>query len=348
MNIKVFRKTNFTVSRGKYILFLILILSSSVFSQSKVATTIGQFLKIEPSARAAGMGNAGTSLSGEASSLYYNPASSGRLKNSDVQFTYSNWIADISYDYAALSLYVERVGTFSLQATSLNSGKIDVRTVNQPLGTGEQYTVSDFAVGLGYSLMLTDRVSIGILVNYLQETIWHSGLSAFGVNLGVQYEVENGGLTIGASLLNFGPRASYDGRDLYVDYDQDPAVHGQNDQLPAELRTDSYSLPTTFRVGASYPIKFDESNMILITADLLHPNDNDESVDVGGEWIIFNNFALRGGYRDLFLKDSEGGLVLGAGVKLVLTDQYNLRFDYAWQDYGRLDQTHRFTLGVGF
>jgi opacity protein-like surface antigen len=348
MNIKIFINKNIISSFGKYILLIILVLSTLSFPQSKVGTTIGQFLKIEPSARVAGLGNAGTSLSGEASSLYYNPASSGRLRNSDVQFTYSNWIADISYDYAALSLYVEKVGTVSLQATSLNSGNIQVRTINQPLGTGEEYTVSDFALGVGYSLMLTDRVSIGILVNYLQESIWHSSLSTFGVNLGVQYEVENGGLTIGASLLNFGPRASYNGRDLFVDYDQDPAVHGQNDQLPAEIRTDSYSLPTTFRVGASYPIKFDESNWILITADLLHPNDNDESVDVGGEWIIFNNFALRGGYRDLFLKDAEGGLVLGAGVKLALSEQYNLRFDYAWQDYGRLNQTHRFTLGVGF
>ncbi len=348
MNIKIFTNTEFIIKAGKYIFSLILILSAANYPQSKVGTTIGQFLKIEPSARVGAMGNAGASLYDEASSLYYNPASSGRLRRSDVQFTYSNWIADISYDYAALSFYIENLGTISLQATSLNSGKIDVRTVNQPLGTGEQYTVSDFAMGLGYSLMLTDRVSVGLLVNYITENIWHSSLNNFGINLGVQYQVEDGGLTLGASLLNFGPRASYDGRDLYVDYNQDPAVHGQNDQLPAELRTDSYSLPTTFRVGVSYPIKFDESNRFLISADLLHPNDNNESVDIGGEWVIFNNFMLRGGYRDLFLTDSEGGLVLGAGVKLNLNDQYNLRFDYAWADYGRLDQTHQFTVGVGF
>jgi hypothetical protein len=348
MNIKSFTKI-FTYPFLRYICFFSLILSSVGLAQTKVGTTIGQFLKIEPSARASAMGNAGTSLYGEASSLYYNPASAGRLRHSDVQFTYSNWIAGIAYDYAALSIYVQSVGTISLQATSLNSGDIAVTTVNQPLGTGENYTVSDFAMGLGYSLMLTDRVSVGILVNYIQETIWHSSLSNFGINLGVQYQVESEGLTIGASLLNFGPRAGYNGRDLYVDYNQDPAIHGQNDQLPAELRTDSYSLPTTFRVGISYPLKFNESNMILVSADLLHPNDNNESIDVGGEWIIFKDFALRGGYRNLFLQDSEGGLVLGAGVKLDLVDnQYNLRFDYAWADYGRLDQTHRFTVGLGF
>jgi opacity protein-like surface antigen len=346
-------KKIFTKSVLQYTLIILMLFQFACFAQTKVATTIGQFLKIEPSARAAAMGNAGTSLFGEASSIYFNPASAGRLNSSDVQFTHSNWIADISYNYAALSIFVQNVGTISLQATSLNSGDIDVRTVNQPLGTGEKYTVSDFALGLGYGLMLTDRVSVGVLVNYIQETIWHSSLNNFGINLGVQYEVEPGGLTLGASLLNFGPRAGYNGRDLFVDYNQNPAVHGQNDQLPAELRTDTYTLPTTFRVGISYPLKFNESNMILISTDLLHPNDNDESLEFGAEWIIFNNFSLRGGFRNLYLTqrsfdDSEGGLSLGAGVKLDLADQYNLRFDYSWADYGRLDQAQRFSVGLGF
>ena len=76
----------------KYIkLFSILILVvqfvfiNQIAAQSKTGTTIGQFLKIEPSSRITGMGNAGTSLSGEASSSYFNPASLGRLQRSDVQ-----------------------------------------------------------------------------------------------------------------------------------------------------------------------------------------------------------------------------------------------------------------------
>ena len=341
-------KKSFTIKIVITISIILLFAVQLNYAQSKVATTIGQFLKIEPSARVAAMGNAGASLFGEASSLYYNPASAGRLKNSDVQFTHTNWIADITYNYAAVSLFVQNLGTISLQATSLNSGDIAVRTVDQPLGTGEYYNANDFALGIGYSLMLTDRVSVGVLANYIQETIWHSGLSNFGINLGVQYQVEEGGLTIGASLLNFGPRASYNGRDLYIDYNMDPTKHGGNDQLPGELRTDSYPLPTTFRVGISYPFKFNDENMILFSADALHPNDNNESVELGAELTIMSDFILRGGYRDLFLTDSEGGLVLGAGVKANLADQYNLRFDYAWADYGLLLKVNRFTVSIGF
>ena len=341
-------KKIFITAKVLLIVSAVIIAQVSVNAQSKVGTTIGQFLKIDPSAKVSGMGNAGTALFGEASSIYYNPASMGRLTQTDAQFTYSQWLAGITFNYAALGIKVENIGTFSLQATSMNSGDIAVRTVAQPLGTGEYYTVQDFALGVGYGLMLTDRVSVGFLVNYIQESIWHDGLSNFDINLGVQYQVEEGGLTIGASLLNFGPRASYSGRDLYIDYNQDPAKHGGNDQLPGELRTDAFPLPTLFRIGVSYPYKFDENNQIIFAVDALHPNDNNESMNLGAEVILMKNFSIRGGYRNLFLTDSEGGLEFGAGVNYTFAEGYTLRFDYAWADYGRLLRVNRFTVSVGF
>jgi len=330
------------------LLFIIFSFFSSLSAQSKTGTTIGQFLKIDPSARASAMANASTSLYGEASSLYYNSASLGRLTNVDIQFTYNQWLADITYNYAVIAVPITNLGTFALQLTSLNSGEIDVRTVEFPKGTGERYSVTNFALGLGFGLMLTDRVSVGLQVSYIQETIWHSSLSTFGLNFGVQYQVEENGLTVGASILNFGPRAGYDGRDLYINYDFNSDKYGDNDLLPAELRTDAYSLPTSFRVGVSYPLIINEDNKVTFAMDAFHPNDNTESISIGSEWQFLNSFSVRGGYRDLFIPDSEAGLVLGAGVRVNVLESYNLRFDYAWADYGRLEQAHRFTISLGF
>lgn len=327
---------------------VIILYNYPVNAQSKVGTTIAQFLKIDPSSRVSGMGNAGTAMFGEASSIYYNPASMGRLTETDAQFSYSEWLAGISFNYAALGIKVQNLGTFSIQATSLNSGDIAVRTVTQPLGTGEFYTVQDFALGLGYGLMLTDRVSVGVIVNYIQESIWHDDLTDFDINLGVQYQVEEGGLTIGASLLNFGPRASYGGRDLYIDYNPDPSKNGGNNQLPGTLRTDAYPLPTLFRIGLSYPYKINDDNKITFALDALHPNDNNESMNAGVEFTLMKSFSIRGGYRNLFLTNSEGGLEFGTGVNYTFAEGYTLRFDYAWADYGRLLKVNRFTVSIGF
>ncbi len=331
------------------ILFCGFILNSTgLNAQTKVGTTIGQFLKITPSARANGMGNSSTSLTGEPSASFYNPAVLGRVEGFNVQLTHNEWLADINYNYVISSMSIESLGTFSFQVISLNSGEIDVRTVEQPLGTGERYSVSNVAIGIGYGIKLTDRVSVGFQINYLQESIWHSKLSTYGLNFGVLYKVAENSLTLGASISNFGPRAKYAGRDLFIDHDFDPAKHGDNDAIPSEIRTDEFSLPTLFRVGVSYPLQISEYNKFTFSVDAVHPNDNDESLNLGMEWQFLDMFSLRGGYRDLFLTDSEGGLVFGAGININFLTDYKISFDYAWSDYGRLEQVHRFTLGIQF
>ncbi|MBE0538588.1 MAG: PorV/PorQ family protein [Ignavibacterium sp.] len=327
---------------------LILIFAGLNFAQNKTGTTIGQFLKIEPSSRVVALGNAGASLSGEISNIFYNPASLGRLQGTDVQFTFNKWLADITYNYMAAGINVEGVGTFALIGTLLNSGEMDVRTVENPLGTGERFTVNNLALGLGYGLMLTDRVSVGLQINYINESIWHSSLSTFGLNFGVQYQVVEGGLTLGASVSNFGARSSYNGRDLYLNYDFDPAKYGDNDKLPAELRTDYFNLPTIFRAGVSYWFDFGNDYKLLVAADAVHPNDNDQYINVGGEFNLLQILSIRLGYRNLFMPDAEGGLVIGGGVQTNFNETNNIRFDYAYADYGRLADTHRVTLSVGF
>ena len=321
---------------------------NQTFAQSKVGTTIGQFLKIEPSSRLVAMGNAGASLSNEASAAFYNPASLGRIDGVDVQFTYNQWLADIKYDYATAAINLEGIGTFALQVTALNSGDIEIRTVEKEKNTGLYYNVTNLSLGIAYGIMLTDRVSAGIAVNYVQETIYNTSLVDVALNFGVQYQTDVEGLTIGASVSNFGPRASYDGRDIYFNYDANTDVHGDNSTLPASLRMGSFSLPTLFRVGLSYSIKLTPWNELVVASDAMHSNDNNERINIGGEWLFLNSFAVRGGYRDLFLKDSEGGLVLGAGARVGFSGTSDISFDYAWADYGRLNGTHRFTVGIHF
>lgn len=321
--------------------------AGAVFAQSKTGTSIGQFLLIEPSARIAGMGNAGATVYNEIEAAYYNPAAIGHFKGNGVQFTHSPWIADITYDFAAMALDLGEVGNLYASVTSLNSGEIDVRTVEQPLGTGERYTVSDLAVGLGYGRLISDRFSVGLQVTYITETIWHSSMSAFSLNAGTLYRIAEDGLHIGASISNFGTRAKFDGRDLRIQYDQNPSVYGDNGNLPAELFTESFPLPILFRVGIGLPVSVGEDNRIQLAVDAFHPSDNTESVSFGAEWSFRNTIAVRAGYQNLFQEDSETGLTVGAGLQHQMED-YRLNFDYGWADHGRLEQTHRLTLGVSF
>jgi long-subunit fatty acid transport protein len=321
--------------------------SRPVQAQSKVGTTIGQVLLIEPSARLTGMGNAGVTMYDEVESAFYNPGAIGRMERNGVQFTHSLWLADIEYNYVGASIRAGDVGNIYVSLTSLNSGEIEVTTVEQPLGTGERYTVSDFALGLGFGRKVTDRFSVGVQVNYYKQTIWHSSISTVAFNAGTVYCISENGLRIGASLANFGLPARFDGRDLRILYDSNPDRFGDNSSYPAQFVTDKFSLPVFFRVGIGLPVNLNRSNSLLVSVDAFHPSDNTESVSFGAEWNFLDVFSLRGGYQNLMLKDSEVGLTFGAGLEYDFGG-YVFTFDYGWADYGRLENTQRFSLGLTF
>ncbi len=331
---------------------LLLLISFMLFSivaypQTKTGTTIGQFLLIEPSSRISAMGNAGASLHDELFSIYYNPGAIGHIKGYQMAFTHSMWFADIVYDYAGVGINADELGNLYASVTSLNSGEIDVRTVSQPLGTGERYTVNDIAIGIGYGKQISERFSVGLQINYIQETIWHTSLSTFGLNIGTLYQLSDEGLNIGASISNFGFPAKYSGQDLRIRYDQNQNVNGDNSNLPGELFTEEYPLPVFFRVGLSMPFQLGPTSKVTVVLDAFHPSDNTESMSMGAEWMFKNLFALRAGYQNLFQQDSEVGLTLGAGLAYDVGG-YDFLFDYAWADYGRLQNTQRLTLGVSF
>lgn len=338
-----------TTGRAGWFLLLLaqIVCVSGTFAQSKTGTTIGQFTLIEPSARTAAMGGAGGSLADEAFAGYYNPGALGALPQSDVQFSYNSWFAGIALSYAAGVFRLGDLGTASVSLTSLSSGDISVTTVEQPLGTGERYSVDDLLIGVGYGFRITDRFTCGVQVNYIHERIWHSSTSTFGLNVGTLYQLSPDGLRIGASLINFGFKSGFEGTDLRVRYDLDPNRYGDNSSLPASIITDDFSLPILFRVSLGYPLSIDNSNTLTIAADALHPSDNSESVNLGAEWAYRKVVYLRAGYNGLFQTDNQYGLTAGAGVAYDGLG-YLLHVDYGWTKHKYLGDVQRVTLGVGF
>ncbi len=322
-------------------------LAGAAAAQSKTGTTLGQFLLLEPDARLAAMGNAGVTASQGLGGVFYNPAAIAAVEGRAVQFSHSEWLADIGFEHVILAMPVGKWGNGYASITSLNSGDILVRTVDFPLGTGERYQVSDIALSLGAGRFITDRFSVGVQLTYLQETIWNSSAGTMALNVGTLYRTSENGLHIGSSLSNFGTRARYDGRDLRILYDNDPTRYGDNGTLPGLRHTDAFALPTLFRVGLGWPHRFNRDHAMQLALDAHHPGDGEESVSLGGEWAFRELLALRAGWQNLFLRDSEMGATLGAGIRGQV-EEYRYHCDYAWADHGRLGQAHRLSVGVSF
>jgi hypothetical protein len=323
-----------------------LCLAGGARAQSKVGTTFGAFTLIEPDARFAALGMAGTAGAEGLTGAFYNPGAVALMDKHAVEFVHADWLADIRYDWIG---YAHPFGFGSVYATftSLNSGDIPVRTVTQPLGTGELFSVSDLALGLGVAHKFSLRFAAAVQVNYLQETIFHSSAGTLTFTAGTLYRTAANGLRIGASLSNFGTSAAYSGDNLAITYDNVPSQNGDNGALPGARDTDAFTVPVSFRVGLAQPVLLGDGTRLLLAADAVHPSDNSESMGLGAEATFRDALSLRAGWQGLFLEDSEVGLTAGAGFRSTL-DGVRYHVDYAWADQGRLDDTHRFSFGITF
>ena len=317
---------------------------------SKVGTSAAAFLEIPVGARANGMGNAFVGTSDDVTSLYWNPSGIARLVNREAMFSHTEWIADMKFDYAGLAVPLEGFGSLGVSFTSLTMDDMLVRTVERPEGTGEQFSAGSFAVGVHYARSLSDQFSIGVTVKYVSEHIWNMQTEAFAFDAGTLFKTNFlNGMRIGAAIYNFGTDMKLEGRDTRTFHPIDPNKQGSNDRIPQNIELDSWDLPLNFQFGIAVDAIKTDDHLLTVAVDALHPADNYESLNVGGEYGFRGTFFIRGGYQSLFLTDGEGGLSAGAGILADLFGQnLRARVDYAYTDFGRLKAVNILAISILF
>lgn len=337
----------------RFLLILLIsgLMPATVFSQernvSKTGTTAAPFLTISVGARAMGMGGAFVSVANDASALFWNVSGISQLNQPAIIFNHSEWIADINFDYLGVTFPVPGVGTLGASFTSVNMDEMEVTNELNPEGTGVFFDVSSFAASLSFGRQLTDRFMIGFTAKYVRESIWNSSASGIAIDVGTLFITPFNGLRLGMSISNFGSKMQITGDDLTIQVDPDQTISGNNQTIPARFETGRFDLPLLFRVGLSMDVVNSELNRVTLAVDALHPNDNDESVNIGGEYMFKDLIGFRGGYRSLFLKDSEEGFTVGGGLSHRLSG-IGFKLDYAYENFGRLENIQKFTIQLMF
>ena len=334
-------------------LFIFLIAADLLLAQyksnvSNVATTAAPFLEIGVGSRAIGMGGAFVATANDASAMYWNPAGLGKLNSAELIFVHTNWLANISFDYAGAILPIRGVGTLGASITMLNMGEMEVRTVEMQDGTGEFFNATDIALTLSYGFSLTDRFALGLNVKYVLQRIWKESAQGFAIDIGTIYHTSVKGLRIGAALTNFGTDMQMAGNDLLVYHDIDPTHLGNNDRLFAQMQTQAWPLPLNFQLGVAMDIIQNPLHRLTLATDAVHPIDNTESIHLGAEYALQERYFLRVGYRSLFLRESEEGLTAGGGISMALLGNFRVSIDYAYANFGRLQNAQRFSINLRF
>ena len=333
-----------------FTLFTVLTLASMLIAQSspnRVGTTTSNFLELGYDPKGVAMGDACVSTVNDLSAVYWNPAGLAYMSGTEVFFAYQPWIVETQTYLASAGFVLPAYGTFAISILGMNYGEMNVTTLELQEGTGENFSPTDLAANLSYGRSLTSWFGFGATVKYIHSSIFHTNANAMAADFGVIIKTnffspsdEKDGMKIGMSLSNYGTRMKYSGLDLLRSVDISPEETGNYKDIKVEYKTDSWELPLIFRVGVSVNPVVKTNHRLTLTANALHVNNNNESVNLGAVYTVnlpgVAKLFLRGGYRGLFLEDSEFGPTFGIGVLLQYLNQKAIQFDYAYRDIGIL------------
>ncbi len=316
----------------------LLMWTPSSWAFTKVGTTVATFLKLGTDARAMAMGNAYVAVSTGPESFYWNPAGSAWSPITAAKMGYTQWFAGIRLLDVSAMTPVNRYAVVGIGIMSVNSGLMEVTTLEHPDGTGRMFSYTGTAVALYASQRVYSRLSVGGAVKWIEEGIDHSTAAGFAMDFGLRFDAGWHGLVLAMGFSNFGERLRMNGENLKIQVDPNPEFGG-NPEANARLVTSDWALPTQFRVGlAWYPL---EGVPWLVAIDGVHPSDHEERIHVGMEYPL-GPLALRWGYQ---FRSDVGGLTFGFGFQSQ-KPRYRIGLDYAYQDMGILGGVHRLTLSV--
>jgi hypothetical protein len=340
--------------------FLLLVNVSHAREPYRVGTTTAGFLEIGVGGAGIAMGDAYVASANDMSAIYWNPAGLALMERNEAMFMYQPWVVDVNSMFAGAGLYIPTVGTIAIGLFGLNYGDMDVTTLDYQMGTGEQFTAYDYNLSLSYARSLVNWFSFGASFKYVTSKIWHSSANSMAVDLGVLVQTpffsptkkEEDGMRIGMSISNYGGRMSYDGIDLLFPTDMSPEEDGNYQNLQAKYKMSEWELPLLFRVGLSFTPLVIGNQRLTVEVDALHPNNSSEYINLGGEYKFmapgFGEFALRAGYKGLYLHDSNYGPTFGGGMKYYLSPTIAANIDYAFRSLGVLGNVHATSFSISF
>jgi hypothetical protein len=278
------------------------------------------FLKIAQGARAAAMGDAYASVADDASSVFWNPAGLVYVEQREFTSTYTKWLVNSALYSGAFAITTD-MGTFALSFVQFAPETMEETTPFAPSGTGRKLDAGDMAIGLGYAKRLTDRFSMGLHLQYVQETLDTVTGSTLNFSMGTLFFTGFRSSRIAMTLRNF----------------------GKNEQL----LDDKFLMPMVFSVTAAMEVygEKQDPNRLTVSFENVFAIDYDNRGHLGAELWMQDTLALRAGYKFNYDTDAFSA---GAGVKYPYMGK-TVKVDFSYSDMGSLlDPALRFSVGLGF
>ncbi len=322
---------------------LVFLVCIPLVAEARLGGSGAQFLVLGGGCRPIALGGAYVALAEGPDAIYFNPAGLAQLDAPTFAFSHGELFADINLENVAFATPAMG-GVVGVSGVGFLSGKMKRTTFDDQEGQlGETFSANDFAFGLSYSRMMTDKFTAGLTFKFVNQNIDKVSANGWAFDLGGTYALGVGNLRLGFAIRNFGPDLRYTGEDL--DFETGlPEFPGVDEDIPATYRSEAYPMPLIFQLGVAYDIISSGPSRITAVLDGLHPNDQDETFNSGLEYGFNDSYFARVGYTGR----ENMGFTAGLGARMALSQGILAAMDYSYEDHEYLDAIQRFSLTVSY
>lgn len=316
-------------------------------------------LLMNPWGRSAGLHSMTTSSAWGVEAMRINIAGLSRIKKGELSISNNRLFSgtDMNLNSLGFGTRLGENGALGIEFASLDFGRIPITTVNQPAGTGGVISPSFFQLGLGYSYMYANKISVGMLIRTISQSIPDASAFGFAIDAGVQYV--NGpkdNFRLGISLRNIGSPMAFGGEGLSVRRENPDPAGGVTYEIAYDSRSASFELPSMLNLGISYDFYFSDDTYLRPVLNFTSNAFSRDQIGGGMELSYANRVSIRAGYKaELGATLDEvvnvyTGFSAGASVEVPISKggNNNLGIDYAYRSTNPFRGTHNFTLRFSF
>jgi len=277
--------------------------------------------------------------------IFSNPAGLAMNTGTAAIFSRMDYVADIGVNFFGIA---QNFGNNNIAFTvaSWDFGDIPLQTELSPEISSVTYNATFITAGLTYARVFTDRISAGITVKVVNESIDDISASAVAVDMGMTYIVGESGLRLGVALKNIGTQMTYSGVGLTTQV-QLPSQPGNATNNALVFESEGVELPSLLNFGVSYTRQMSEGAVVTILGNFRSNSFDQDEYSGGVELGLFDMLYLRGGMD--IVGDSDlsffTGVNFGAGVDLNLSGT-RLQIDFASRTTDFFDNVSVITASV--
>jgi len=211
-------------------------------------------LLINPYARSAGWAGANGARSKGLESQFTNVAGIASTKKTELMFMRSAWLVGtgININTFGLTQKVGETGAIGLGIMSINAGKIERTTEDQPEGGLGTFTPRFTNIALSYAKGFSDNIYGGVTVRVISEGIDNVKAQGVSIDAGIQYHTgKYDQIHLGVALKNVGPKMQYKGDGL-SSQKMVTSAYGDEYQLTGANKSAAFELPALLNIAGAY------------------------------------------------------------------------------------------------